>query len=159
MQKPARLYHGSDVRVDVLRPHLAHDVERAAGRRHGVYATHDRDVALGFALGCVPDREHHPWAVWFEIDPVKVVYAFARPNLGGTGYLYTVSSKRFEQTGSHEWVHRGCVTPLSVEEIEVDDHPDLFRFATDDERARIAAVRDLVPRHSSGLAEGLHPPP
>lgn len=56
MKKPKFLYHGSSKKVDVLMPYQADDWKCEHGRHFGVYATSDRNVALAFALGGIPDQ-------------------------------------------------------------------------------------------------------
>ncbi len=132
--KPKYLYHGSDERLDVLVPHQAEDSLNEAGSQYGVFATSNRDVASAFALGAVPDEAGCVTRVICSLNPVQMIFIQGRPNLGGKGYLYTVSSEGFEQVDELQWVCRESVKPLEVLEINVDDYSHLYRFATDAEK-------------------------
>ncbi len=144
--KPKYLYHGSDERVDVLVPHQAEDSLNEAGSQYGVFATSNRDVALAFALGAVPDEAGRVTRVIRSLNPVKMIFIQGRPNLGGRGYLYKMSSEGFEQVDELQWVCRESVKPLEVLEINVDDYPHLYQLATDVEKNEIQG--QLSGKHS-----------
>ncbi len=144
--KPKYLYHGSDERVDVLVPHQADDALNEAGSQYGVFATSNRDVALAFALGAVPDEAGCVTRVVRSLNPVKMIFIQGRPNLGGKGYLYTVSSEGFEQVDELQWVCRESVKPLEVLEISVGDYSHLYRFATDAEKDE---MQDQLGNHNT----------
>jgi len=139
VDKPKYLYHGSSERVDVLLPHQAEDFLNPAGSQYGVWATSNRDIALAFALGAVPDETGAVTRIMRpqDLDPVKMVYVQGHPNFGGKGYLYTVSSDRFEHVAGEVWICREPVTPLEILEINVDDYLHLFRYATEEEKREI----------------------
>lgn len=139
MDKPKYLYHGSSERVDVLMPHQAHDSIHEAGSQYGVFATSNRDVALAFALGAMPDETGGVTRVIRpqDLNQVKMVFVQGHPNFGGKGYLYIVSSEGFEQVDKLQWVCREPVTPMEILEINADDHLHLFRYATEEEKREI----------------------
>ncbi len=56
MKNSRFLYHGSSERVGVLMPQQAQDWRHKEGSQNGIYATSNRDVALAFALGAIPDE-------------------------------------------------------------------------------------------------------
>jgi hypothetical protein len=64
------------MKVDVLQPHQAEDWMSEAGRSFGVCATHNRDMAIAFALGAVPDESGSVSRVIRkqDLNPVKMVY-------------------------------------------------------------------------------------
>jgi hypothetical protein len=136
MDRPKYLYHGSSRRVDVLMPHQAEDWLNPAGSQYGVWATSNRNVALTFALGAVPDETGEVTRVMRpqDLHPVKMVYVQGHPNFGGKGYLYTMSSEGFEYVGGEVWLCREPITPVEVLEIHVDDYVHLFRYATEEEK-------------------------
>ena len=45
------LYHGSTNKYDVLIPHQAYDTGYAEGCQNAVYASSEKAMAIGFALG------------------------------------------------------------------------------------------------------------
>ena len=51
------LYHGSPYKLNKLIPNQAHDVGFIEGCQLAVYATSNPNMAICFALGCVPDGE------------------------------------------------------------------------------------------------------
>jgi hypothetical protein len=137
MRKPRFLYHGSSRRAALLTPHQADDWRFEIGRRLGVYATSERDVALAFALGGVADETgtcHREMRRKGERARVEMVFVRGHPNYGGKGYLYKLSSKGFRHVGGTQWVRDCAVKPMATLEISVDDYSHLFRYATEQER-------------------------
>lgn len=120
-------------------PHQADDWKYEPGRHFGVYATSNRNVALAFALGGVPDETGTCSRVIREKDrsPLKMVFVRGHPNFGGKGYLYKLSSKGFRHVGGDQWVCDHPVKPIEVIEVNVDDNLHLFRYATEQERIEI----------------------
>jgi hypothetical protein len=139
MDKPKYLYHGSSKRLEILSPHQAEDFLNPAGSQYGVWATSNRDVALAFALGAAPDETGGVTRIMQpqDLNPVKMVYVQGHPNFGGKGYLYTVSSNRFEHVAGEVWICREPVIPLETLEIHVDDYLHLFRYATEEKKRAI----------------------
>lgn len=136
MRNPEFLYHGSSKNVKVLLPRQAENWINNSNALYGVYATHIRDIALAFTLGGIPD-ETGTVSMRIELqntDPIKMVYIHGHPNFSGKGYLYKLSSKRFKQINIYEWICNQTVEPLTVTEINVDDHLHLFRYATNKEK-------------------------
>jgi len=144
METPQYLYHGSSVKVEILRPQQGHDWISQAGCENAVYATSNRDVALAFALGAVPDETASVSRVMRAQDtnPPKIVYVQGHPDFGGKGYLYMVSSEGFEHLGGETWLCREPVTPVDILEINVDDYLHLFRYATEEEKTEIERKPD-----------------
>ena len=139
MGNPQYLYRGSSERVDVLRPRRQLNQRRKEDSQYAVYATSDRDIALAFALGAVPDREGGGLCTHMREGhkPVEMIYVRGHPNLGGKGYLYKLSIEGFEHVGGDQWVCRGPVTPVAILEINVDDYSHLFRYATEEDMVEI----------------------
>jgi hypothetical protein len=134
MKKPALLYHGSMKRVDILLSSQSVDWLSRDGNQCGVYATADREIALAFALGWVPDEAGNCSRMIKGPDK-RMVFVDGRPNLGGKGYLYVLPPDRFRcLPGSKQWVCSEPVRPLEIIEINVDDYVHLFRYATDEEK-------------------------
>ncbi len=101
MDKPEFLYHGSSNRVDILIPYQSADFLNASGSQNAVLATTNRDVALAFALGTVPDETGDDVTrVILSLDPVKMIFVRGCPNLGGKGYLYNLAGDKFDQVDS-----------------------------------------------------------
>lgn len=139
MKKLNFLYHGSSKKVDVLKLSQADDWKYEAGRHFGVYATSNRDVALAFALGGVPDKTGTCSRVIREKEhkSLKMVFVRGHPNFGGKGYLYKLSAKGFRHVGVDQWVCNHPIKPLEIIEINVNDYLHLYRYATAQERIEI----------------------
>jgi len=153
MKRPQYLYHGGSEKVDVLMPHQADDWRCEQGCHFGVYATSNRDVALAFVLGGVPDETGTCSRVIREQDrnPLRMVFVRGHPNFGGKGYLYKLSSEGFRHVGGDQWVCERPVTPVEITEIEVDDHLHLFRYAAEYERAEIEReLEERMDRRAGG---------
>ncbi len=125
--RPAFLYHGSPEKLDRLEPRPARGVGPERDMLTAVYATHDRAVAITFAMGSVPDKEGNiSWTL--DLDKIdegghpRTVYTAGGPRLGGTGYVYTVPADTFEPVDDHQWVSFNPVNPMAVETISVDDY-------------------------------------
>ena len=121
--------------MDKLLPYQAEDWLSETGCHYGVYATSNWDLALAFALGCVPEKgacsriiTERDW------NPVKMVYIRGHPNFGGKGYVYTLLSEGFRNVGGDQWVCDHEVLPVDSTEINVDDYLHLFRYATEEEK-------------------------
>ncbi len=102
----------------------------SAGSRLGVYATPNRQVALAFAMGSIPDENGRVTKVMLGLNPVQMIYVEGHPNLGGKGYLYTMLNEDFEQVDELQWVSQKPVTPLEILEFNVDDYNHMFRHPT-----------------------------
>ena len=149
MRKPRYLYHGSSKRVNILMPQLADDWRFEAGRHFGVYATSNRDLALAFALGCVPDETGTCHRIIREKDrkPFKMTFVRGHPKFGSKGYLYKLSSRGFHHVGGDQWVCENPVKPIKITEINVSDYLHLIRYATLKERCEIErAFRKQIKR-------------
>ena len=132
--KPEFLYYGSSERMDIIRP-LAD-----SGGRSAVHAFAVKEIALAYALGIVPDTNGEQDRVMdykFAEGKAVMIYLKGRPNLGGKGYLYKLSSDGFTSTGGTQWVCPIPVTPLAITEINVDEYLYLCRYPTEEERRQI----------------------
>ena len=49
------MFHGSSNYFDVLKPHQAFDTGYKEGCQNAVYATSNKNMALAFALGSIPN--------------------------------------------------------------------------------------------------------
>jgi hypothetical protein len=139
---------------EVLLPHQAEDFLNPAGSQYGVWATSNRDIALAFALGAVPDETGSVARIMRpqDLNPVKMVYIQGHPNFGGKGYLYAVLSEGFEHVAGEIWICRESVTPLEILEINVDDYLHLFRYATEEEKREMQCEFEAETEGSPGDA-------
>ena len=110
MAPPDVLYHGSTVLVPVLEP--------ISG---AVNASHDRWVAMPFALVFLPDDRGR--CVW-SLRGSRIVLQHGSLDPCGVGYLYRLAPDRFEQVNPMVWLCREPVTPLDYEVIRGADYVD-----------------------------------
>ena len=153
MKKPKFLYHGSSKKVNALIPRQADDWKYEHGRHFGVYATSNRDVALAFALGAVPDKKGtcHRIIRGKKHKPLKMVFVRGHPNFGGKGYLYKLLSKGFHHVGGNQWVSESQVKPIDIIEINVDDYLHLFRYAIKQEKIEIEReFKQILKKYQKG---------
>jgi hypothetical protein len=66
-----------------------------------------------------------------------MIFYHGHPNFGGKGFVYKIDSENFIYAGGTQWVCPSPVVPLEIIEIKVDEHLDLFRYATTDEQREI----------------------
>jgi hypothetical protein len=133
------IYHGSSINAKILQPHQASDWLSAIGNLKGVYATSNRDLALAFSLGAIPDESGSVsrYIKGKNNEPLKMVYVLGHPNFGGKGYLYVLRKENFIHLKGTIWISRTAVKPLQTIEINVDDYLHLFRYATKKEKEAI----------------------
>ena len=117
----------------------AYDWGYTAGCKNAVYATSNRDIALAFSLGAIPDKNGNCGRL---IDKKydngsKMIFYKGHPNFGGKGYLYKLSSQGFTYTGGTQWINLEPLIPIEISEINVDDYLYLFRYATEKELQQI----------------------
>ena len=133
-KRPLLLFHGSTSRHEVLITKQAHDMGDSRGCKQGIYATPIREQALMFTLGIVPDEKGRRFAMAGRAPfPMKLIYVYGRPNVGGKGYLYTLDPSSFREVALYQWVAEGPVSPLDIQEINVDDYLYLVAAVTKDD--------------------------
>ncbi len=120
----AYLYHGSPVKTQVLKPNQAVDTAFKEGCQLAVYATSNINMAICFALGCIPDGENYERTMMPEYGD-KMVFKNCHPNYGGKGYVYCLDKTKFVHAMGSQWVCYEEVIPEEVIEIDVDDYLDL----------------------------------
>lgn len=116
------LYHGSSRKVHVLAPHQACDKEFEEGCQYAVYATSNRNMALAFALGEIPNDKGEVERVMMPEYGDVMQFVKGTPNYGGKGYLYVLDKKDFHYAYGTQWICFHDVKPLSIIEIEVNDY-------------------------------------
>ena len=95
--KPSVLYHGSAHRVAALEPRQASGVGAATDQLQAVYATHDRILAVAFAMRGIPNQKGDlEWELKTSTNPPRIIYSAGTPRIGGTGLIYHLPSDAFE---------------------------------------------------------------
>jgi hypothetical protein len=111
MIRPDVLYHGSRVLVPVLEP-----------LEGPINASHDRAIAVPWALGFVPDpRGRTKWSIQITVDGPRITIEQGALDLTAIGYLYRVPVDGFEQVNPMVWVCREPVTPIDYEILQTAD--------------------------------------
>lgn len=128
------LYHGSSNYFDVLIPHQAYDIGFEAGCKNAVYATSNKNMALAFALGAIPNQAGEIERVMMPEFGDIMVFQKGTPNYGGKGYLYVLDKKDFQHAMGTQWVCFHNVKPIEIVEIEVNEYLHLCRVIEEEER-------------------------
>lgn len=116
------LYHGSSGYFDKLIPQQAYDIGFEEGCKKAVYATSNKNMALAFALGSVPNKNGEIERVMMPEFGDIMVFEKGTPNYGGKGYLYVLDKKKFQHAMGSQWVCFEEIEPIEIQEIEVDDY-------------------------------------
>lgn len=118
------LYHGSPYKLNKLIPNQAHDAGFIEGCQLAVYATSNQNMAICFALGCVPDGKK-PERIMMPEYGDKMIFRYCHPNYGGKGYVYYLDKSKFIPALGSQWVCFEEIIPDRVIEINVDDYLDM----------------------------------
>ena len=116
------LYHGSSGYYHVLVPHQAYDTGFQEGCKNAVYATSNKNMALAFALGAIPNKDGEIERVMLPEYGDVMVFEKGTPNYGGKGYLYVLDKSKFQHALGTQWVCFEDIVPLEIQEINVDDY-------------------------------------
>lgn len=116
------LYHGSSVKVDKLIPHQAFDIGFVEGCKNAVYATSNRNMALAFALGGIPNEKQELEREMMPEFGDIMVFRKGTPNFDGLGYVYILDKNDFIPIRGSQWVCFHDVVPIKVIEIKVNDY-------------------------------------
>lgn len=116
------LYHGSSGYFDKLIPQQAYDIGFEEGCKKAVYATSNRNMALAFALGSVPNKNGEIERVMMPEFGDTMVFEKGTPNYGGKGYLYVLDKKKFQHAMGSQWVCFEEIEPIEIQEIDVNDY-------------------------------------
>ena len=116
------LYHGSSGYFDKLIPQQAYDIGFEEGCKKAVYATSNKNMALAFALGAVPNKNGEIERVMMPEFGDIMVFEKGTPNYGGKGYLYVLDKKKFQHAIGSQWVCFEEIEPIEIQEIKVDDY-------------------------------------
>jgi hypothetical protein len=138
-EKPDFLYFGDSKRRVMLLPSQKYCRSEKQGSQDAIYAYSNRNIALAYALGAVPDENGRLDRImdYKYGGEVAMLFLKGHPAFGGKGYVYKLAVKGFIFTGGTQWVNFSPVTPLEITEIDVDNYLYLFRYATEEEKKQI----------------------
>ncbi len=121
------LYHGSPDFCNILKPHQAYDTGFAAGCQNAVYATTNKDMAICFAMGSVPDKDGEVEREMMPEHGNIMIFKKGTPNYGAKGYVYKLDKKDFQHAMGTQWVCFHEVKPIEIMEIEVNNYLHLCK--------------------------------
>ncbi len=130
------VYHGSPDKYDVLIPHQAYDIGFEAGCQNAVYATTNKNMAIAFAMGAIPNAQGEVERMMMPEYGDRMVFSKGHPNYGGKGYVYVLDKASFVHAMGTQWVCFEEIKPLEVVVIAVDDYLDLCIVAEQEDDSR-----------------------
>ena len=116
------LYHGGRTKTEILKPNQATGVGQDRDRQFALYATSERDFALLFTILVTPDETGtFSWENISENGVSKMKINAGKVDLSGTGYLYQLDAKDFQQIDEIQFISYKPVKPLSCEVINLPE--------------------------------------
>ena len=127
-QKPQYLYHGSQYKLDIIKPHQAHGICDAESQM-AIYAAAIMDEVIPFALPFrwYPDSLGGKRS--FTCDGIQSFLEYGSIDPNGKGYIYVLPSDTFELIDKWQWISRTEVKPIKVIEINVSDYFHTITFS------------------------------
>jgi uncharacterized protein len=110
--RPAWLYHGSQVRTSRLEPRAARGVGPLRDSLRAVYASHDEFFATAFGLPLGPDDGGElAWSLDYFRGAPRITIRAGVLDTQRVGYLYRVPADRFVPLDDRQWVAYRTVVP------------------------------------------------
>ena len=126
----AVLFHGCQFLLDCLEPRWAGGVGGANEQLKAVYASHERNFGILFALPIQPN-ENGNWA-WRvdDFDPTnpQVIIQAGFIDYERSGFLYTLPAAGFEAIDDLQWVSLSPVKPIHREIIMPSLYKNWVRY-------------------------------
>jgi hypothetical protein len=115
------LYHGSNVKMDLLEPKKPTDKDSSHSKK-AVYATSNKKIALGFAV------VHSRKISAFKDRKTGIMNIVkGRPKKKATVYLHVLDAKDFVRNKKDEFISTKKVKPIKIKEYKVGDLSELWR--------------------------------
>ena len=112
------LFHGSPIaNIELFRPKPARGIGAKKDRLVAVYATHEKNFAIPFALPFQADANGNlAWRLAFpdHLEYPQIVLETGTLDLKRPGYLYRLLPDTFEQLDEYQWVSYDPVKPVDV---------------------------------------------
>lgn len=122
------LFHGSTIAdLDLVEPTPATGVGPASDKQVGIYASHEPNYAISFALPILPDQDGNTsWSFVFDEATTRprITIEAGTLDLEQKGCLYMLPADSFEQIDEYQWLARSPVAPINVMLVE----PMMYRF-------------------------------
>ena len=115
--KPQVLYHGSRFLLKFLEPKQAVGFQ-SEDNLFGSYASAEKSIASLFAITYVGQSDDAKFDIKQEQNEFYVYLYKTTVEWNQLGYLYTISSKHFQQVDDQQWIsHQKLITPQTIETI------------------------------------------
>lgn len=115
--KPQFLYHGSRFLLKALEPKQALGFQ-SEDNLFGIYASAEKSIASLFAITYVGHSDDAKFDIRQEQNEFYVYLYKTTVEWNKLGYLYTISSKYFQQVDEQQWIsHQKLITPQTIETI------------------------------------------
>lgn len=124
--------------ITELAPRPARGVGPEKDRLCAVYATHEVDFAIAFALPIAPEENGgYAWRMDFDPGNPEVIILAGRLDMSRKGYVYRVPADTFEPVDDLQWVSYEPVVPIGYRIIDPADYAHWIKYARDqqDDRA------------------------
>ncbi len=129
-----KLYHGSGklVRSKFLEVNKPKDKTNKENNIEGVYATDDKNIAIGMAL---TTEKYTKSFADYSSKPFQIIFVRGKPKQKFV-YVYEVNAKNFEEKpkGSHQWINTEKVEIIKREKYLVSKLNKFWRKATKEEK-------------------------
>lgn len=126
--RPPHLYHGSPALVAILEPRPARGVGPEQDRLRAVYATHERNFAIPFALPIASDEAGDLlWSLDLEDGTPRIAIVNGYLDARRVGYLYRLPADTFEPLDDLQWVSYTPVAPLDYEIVHPAEYAHWVR--------------------------------
>ncbi len=140
---PKYLYHGSgkNIMSEYLKVNKPTDNSAQENCINGVYATDQKDIAIGMALAT--EKQTKSFADYSK-KPFKIIFVRGEPKKKQV-YLYKVSSEGFTEhpPSSHQWVCKNNVAIISKEVLITSKLSKSWRKATENEKKYYFSMKKI----------------
>lgn len=127
MLKPKYLYHGSQYKLDIIKPHTASGLKEENGTEFGIYAYENIKMTIPFTLAIKTyDNGNKSFSVDDDTGIITIYAGILDEN--AKGYIYKLKSETFEKIDDKQWLSKTIVIPDEVIEVNAKDYMNLVEF-------------------------------
>lgn len=126
--KPKFLFHGSRYKLEILKPQQAKGSPSERGDEFGIYAYEDPNMVIPFAMTILP---HENGYMSFSVDDEtgEVTISAGIIDEDAVGYIYKISSEKFEKIDKKQWLSKEEHIPLEITVINSKDYMHRVTFS------------------------------
>lgn len=128
--KPAYLYHGSQYKFDIVKPHKASG-NRQCDSYEAIYAYEKFEDVIPFALPIRWYPDEPKGKLSFHTNDGKTFIEYGSLNPNGKGYVYKMDASSFRKIEDGQYISSVSITPVEVYEIKVCDYWNTITFSTE----------------------------